>query len=203
MKRWLTICLTVLTVWGCKTGKPATEPVLDTFIYRHYFTGSQRLLFKTRLRLAKEEFSGLLVVKETAPQTYRSVFTTETGFKIFDLSIRNGGYEVNYGVGPLEKKFIAGRLAYTIQALLLRPFPGILITSSDALRQTGRYPAENRHVYTLEKSGFRVNRQSVGLGKRVKAEARFSDFGDDDLPDSATVTHSGFPLTASFRFLEQ
>lgn len=205
MRRFLLIGTgLLLTLWSCKpmAMSKSSAPV-ESFGYAHFFSDTpQRLLFKARLQLAKEEFSGVLVVKETAPATYRSLFTTETGFKLFDLSIRNNGYTVNYGVGPIEKKFIAVRLAYTIQALLLRPFKApsaVLLTGNE---QTGTF-LEDKHSYEIQKNGARVKIQTVYLKGKRKAQAHFSDFGSDDVPDSAVVNQFGFPLTASFHLLEQ
>lgn len=201
MKHWLLGLGFVLVFFGCKSSEKTVSGTQVPFVYDHYFTQKpQRLLFKTRLALAKEEFSGILVIKQIGQQEYRSVFTTETGFKVFDLTIRDGGYSMHYGVGPIEKKFIAVRLAYSIQAMLLRPFgssPAVLGTGEDA---SGRFEVGS-YRYLVLKKGPRVQSQTVYLKKKRKAEAQFSDFGDDNVPDSATVNHFGFPLTASFRLL--
>lgn len=192
----------LLLATACKT-RPMPEPVAQAFDYATYAERSpQRLLFKTRLNLAKEEFSGLLVIKETAPEQYRTVFTTETGFKLFDLTVMDDAYTVNYGVGPIEKKFIAVRLAYTVQAMLLRKFKALSAHTVANGTETGRFGA-GKYAYSVEKKGREAQTQTVYHKGKRKAEARFSAFGTDGVPDSATVTHFGFPLKASFRFLQQ
>jgi len=198
----------VLVVFGlffaaCKTRPVDVGQLPPPFGYTHYFSDSpQRLLFKTRLKLAKEEFSGLLVVKQTSPDEYRTVFTTETGFKVFDLTARNDGYTLNYGVGPIEKKFIAVRLAYTVQAMLLRHLPGAPAMVPDMQAPTARYTA-GKYAYVLQQKNDRIVSQQVLFKNKRKAEAQFSDFGDDAVPDSVTVAHFGFPLHAGFKFLKQ
>lgn len=193
-----------LCVTGCKTPPVVAEPPLpQPFGYTHYFSDNpQRLLFKTRLQLAKEEFSGLLLVKQTASTEYRAVFTTETGFKVFDLTVRNDGYVMNYGVGPIEKKFIAVRLAYTVQAMLLRDLPGSPGVVPDPQAPSALYMA-GKYAYDLQQKNGRIVTQWVLFKNKRKAEAQFSDFGDDNVPDSVTVTHFGFPLNAGFKFLKQ
>lgn len=197
--------LLLMGLWACRPPRELNNvpPAPSTFVYPNFFAdGTTRLLFKTRLRLAKEEFSGLLLVKRTTPDTYRSVFTTETGFKIFDLEIRNDGYTTHYGVGPIEKKFIAVRLAYTLQALLLRPFPEATELSVYGDTRTATFRVA-RYTYRLQTEAGKPVTQTVLFKGGRKCEARFSDFGTDSLPDSARVTHSGFPLDAGFKFLKQ
>lgn len=192
----------VLALWvsGCRTRAPRTAADTD-FSYAQYFTEpAPRLLFKSRIRLSKEAFSGLLVVKRTAEGEYRSIFTTETGFKLFDFTVTDSGYTVNYGVGPIAKKFISVRLAYTVQAFLLRPlghYPSSPAEGDGSTFRAGKYG------YELRKQDNRVSEQTVSFKGRDKATSRFFDFGAGGVPDSASVSHSGFPLTASFRILKQ
>ena len=206
--RRLTLALFVATLVlasGCHTPKPtAQEGGTVALPVYPYYTISQdaRLLFKVHMTLAKQEFSGLLVVKELAKYEYRSVFTTETGFKVFDFTVRNDGYTVNYGVGALTKKFIANRLAYTIQAMLLRPLqqlPATSVTPKELVFTADKYS------YKLSLNGINnVVSQTVRYKGRQKAEATF--FSSEEIlaiPDSGAVKHIGFPLQATFRLIKQ
>ncbi len=69
MKHWLLGLGLVLVFFGCKSSEKTVSGSQVPFVYDHYFTQKPgRLLFKSRLALAKEEFSGILVIKQTGQQ---------------------------------------------------------------------------------------------------------------------------------------
>lgn len=174
--------------------------------YTHYYSSNpQRLLFKTSLQISSERFSGLLIVKQMNIGEYRSVFTTETGFKVFDFTVKNDSYTINYAVGATEDKIVADRLVYTIQAMLLRDFipdfykiycPGAFCL------QTYTY---GKYVYEIKRAGDNkyVESQAVYKGSKKKAEAIFYGTNDNTAPDSSLVNNIGFPLQATFRLIKE
>lgn len=174
--------------------------------YTHYFSDQpSRLVFKSSLTIASERFSGLLVVKQIVAGEYRCIYTTETGFKVFDLSIKNDSYVLNYGVGAISKKMVSDRLAFTIQSMLLREF------SSSAWRmlpaETGFYVQEylfgdNRYLIKRKSDLYYPVSMSLYKGQKKKAETFFWGTEDGGLPDSCVVSHTGFPMQASFRLLK-
>lgn len=193
---------------SCKTGLQG-DVVTDYSAwpaYTHYFTDNpSRLVFKSSLTIASERFSGLLVVKQIVAGEYRCIYTTETGFKVFDLSIKNDSYVMNYGVGAIRKKMVSDRLAFTIQSMLLREF------SSSAWRmlpaETGFYVQEylfgnNRYLIKRKSALYYPVSMSLYKGQKKKAETFFWGTEDGGLPDSSTVAHTGFPMQASFRLLK-
>jgi hypothetical protein len=175
-------------------------------VYSHYFSGNpSRLIFKSSLQISKQNFSGLLVIKETSPGEYRTLFTTETGFKVFDFTIKNNSYSINYAVGALNKKFIANRLAYTVQAMLLREISprGFLVSSTEGY--TLQSYSLGKYVYELKRNinpDEKVYGQTVYVKGKKKAEALFYGGKEGVAPDSSSVSHTGFPLQATFRWLK-
>lgn len=174
--------------------------------YTHYYSSNpSRLLFKTSLQISSERFSGLLIVKQLNVGEYRSVFTTETGFKVFDFTIKNDGYLINYAVGATEDKMVADRLVFTIQAALLRGF----IPDFYTIYCPGAFCLQSyvygKYVYEIKRTGDSkyVESQSIYKGGKKKAEAIFYGTQDNSIPDSSVVNNIGFPLQASFRLLEQ
>ena len=213
MKKLLTISLALVfllsacQVKSIRQGNLSKNKAWNSYV--HYFSGhSSRLLFKASLDIAKEHFSGLLVVKQMTSGEYRSIFTTETGFKVFDFTIMDSTHVVNYAVGPLQKKFIADRLAYTVQVMLLRHFNApCLVSSGIQAYPIGYYVYElhkkDRDITNLDDSGQNiVTHQTVYVKNKKKAEAVFYGFGQGSAPDSSSVTHTGFPLQATFRWLK-
>lgn len=210
MRKLAALGLVLLFLFGCEVRsirKGDYPKDKDWWKYTHYFTNQPaRLIFKSSLDISKEHFSGLLIVKKTNEGEYRSIFTTETGFKVFDFTIYDESYTLNYGVGPIAKKFIADRLAYTIQVMLLRGFSsGYRVYSGCQSYKMGKYVYELYHEVKedmLIPSVLRIKKQILFKNGKPKAEAFFYQGEESELPDSSSVTHIGFPLKASFRLLK-
>ena len=201
----ISVCFSSCQVASMSKGQPAKNDDIRPG-YTHYFSGNPiRLVFKSSLQLSKQNFSGLLVIKQTAPGEYRTIFTTETGFKVFDFTIKNDSYTINYAVGALNKKFIASRLAYTVQAMLLREISPGGFHVSDTENYTLQSYSAGKYVYELSRnknSGEKVHGQTVYVKGKKKAEALFYGGKDGLAPDSSSVSNIGFPLQATFRWLK-
>lgn len=179
--------------WGF--GGFAQEP------YRHYFEGeTSRRLFKCRMEIADQELTGLLLVKRTAADDFRMVFTTETGFKLFDMSMSSGSYTLHTAPGPIEKKMVSKRIALTLQAAVLRPLNcGYPSGEADGpLFSCGKL----KYKFALKMGGNIPEQVLLKRGGKVKAAARFGPPGENSgLADSIRVEHGGFPLKAYFRLM--
>ncbi len=169
--------------------------------YRHYFEGeTSRRLFKCRMEIADQELSGVLLVKKMGDDVFRMVFTTETGFKIFDMSVISESYTLHSALGPLEKKMIQTRLALTLQAAVLRPLDCGKVLSENEVSSWNCGKLKYRFV--LERGSNRPTEVTIKRGGKVKAVARFGLKGDDSgPPDTVHVEHKGFPLKADFRLM--
>jgi len=199
------ICFPSCQVASISKGEPVKDN--DTWpAYSHYFSGNPaRLIFKSSLQISKQNFSGLLIIKQTLPGEYRTLFTTETGFKVFDFTIKNDSYAINYAVGALNKKFIASRLAYTVQAMLLRE----IATKDFAVYRVGEFSIQSysvgKYMYELKRDrtlSEKVFGQTVYVKGKKKAEATFYGSKEGLAPDSSSVNHTGFPLQATFMWLK-
>lgn len=61
------------------------------------------ILYKTKLDLYKQHFSGFILVKQLSPEESHITFVTEIGMRIFDFEIRNGNFKLTYMFDPLNK----------------------------------------------------------------------------------------------------
>lgn len=171
--------------------------------YVHYFSvDSSTVFFRTALQVMNDHHSGLLAVKPVEAGKYRCVFTTQTGFKVFDYTLTDSRYTINYGVSMLSKDMVAKRMSFTIWAALLRKIES---------RGMYRYKGDNRTYLTFltEKMAYEIIKpsgdslglvtgQNVYAGKRKRAEAHFYAHSSQLVPDSCAVNLVGFPLKASF-----
>lgn len=75
-------------------------------------------VYKARVEVYKNHFSGIFIVKKTGTQSHRLVLTTDFGGKLLDLEYDGSGFEVNYVVDELKKPYILNVLKEDFRLLL-------------------------------------------------------------------------------------
>lgn len=78
------------------------------------------LIYKTGIRLYKNEISGLLIIKQTEENIYRIALTTQFGLKMFDFELNQGKLKVEYCVEYLNKKVILRTFQQDFNLLLMQ-----------------------------------------------------------------------------------
>jgi hypothetical protein len=168
---------------------------------RHFFEdGITRRLFKCRLELAGQPISGVLLVKQLGDFSYRAVYTAETGFTFFDVGMADDATVFHVAVGPFKKKIIQRAIAQALQSALLRPMK---ISFEKEVQSTVNYTGLRYVLKTDYSDAFPV-RVDLFKGKRLQSSADFYfTHSRKQVPDSIYVPRTGFPLTMSFRLLNQ
>jgi hypothetical protein len=66
-----------------------------------------RNLFKADIDIYRNHFSGMMLIKPVNETSYRVVFITEVGIKIFDIEFfRDGDFRLHYCIEKLNKRFL-------------------------------------------------------------------------------------------------
>jgi hypothetical protein len=76
------------------------------------------LLFNMQIDFGKNHFSGILLVKSTGKDRYRTVFTSHFGMSVFDFEVDSDSFRVNYCLEALHKKRFLQILEADFSALL-------------------------------------------------------------------------------------
>lgn len=77
-------------------------------------------LFNTKIDLMKNHFSGLMVIKPVAGGSYRVVFITEVGLKIFDMEfLPDREAKLHYIMDAMDRKVLIKTLSNDISLLLM------------------------------------------------------------------------------------
>jgi hypothetical protein len=140
---------------SCITSKlKTTEFKLNNDISDNYFDiNNKAYIFKSNIRLYKNEFSGIFVVKPCSNNSYRTVFLNELGMKFFDIEISQDNYYIHKIFESLDRK--------SIIKLFVNDFRVLLYNNVDK-RNSKKYknkkgnlfiikPNKNKELYYIDK----------------------------------------------------
>jgi hypothetical protein len=115
------LCLVMNScTFGLLEGYRKTEPVSVTPV-SWFKTDSDHLLMNARIDVMKNHFSGLMVIKSLPDSSYRVVFLTEVGLKVFDMEFVPGEpVKVHYFMDALNKKILITTLSADLKLLLIQ-----------------------------------------------------------------------------------
>lgn len=106
--------------FGLLEGYRKTEQVSITPV-SWFKTDADHLLMNSTIDVMKNHFSGLMVIKSLPDSSYRVVFLTEVGLKIFDMEFVPGeAVKVHYFMDALNKKILITTLSADLKLLLIQ-----------------------------------------------------------------------------------
>jgi hypothetical protein len=84
--------------------KESTQVLPRAEFFPFFPTADSTQLFNMQIDFRKNHFSGILLVKRTGTDVYRTVFTTHFGLSIFDFEFTPDKFAVNHCIEDLNKK---------------------------------------------------------------------------------------------------
>lgn len=158
-----------------------------------WFSGDTgRYLFRSSGTIYNNDFSGLLLVKPTG-ESYRILFITEMGMKIFDMEFfREGNYNVHYAAGAIDRKPVIRTLGNDLSLMLFN------VGNKGIRKEMIEKGTEMKIIKSKDRSGTiytRINGETgraeelIGTGTLFnKLNIKFSGTGQPG-PDSIAITH--------------
>jgi hypothetical protein len=154
LNKWLSGGLLLLLSAGCSLSlfngyhaQPArSEPPVSWFrADTGYF------LFNAGIDLMKNHYSGLMVVKPVTGGSYRVIFLTEMGIKIFDMEfLDNRTVRIHYIMEALNRKALVNTLTNDISLVLMNGLSGLeyeLLTQRHSTDTLFRYRDRMKKTY--------------------------------------------------------
>lgn len=187
---------------GCSLSLfPGYHPLTDSravFPVSWFQSDSGHFLFNTKIDLMRDHFSGLMVIKPENGKSYRVVFLTEVGLKVFDMEFMPGGQmKVHYIVDAINRKMLINKLSNDLSLVLMNGMSAIqfdILSHKDSKDIIFRYNHGNkRNYYFLNGTNNQpyLARQTAGLANKV----RVSFFGNPVTGiDSLKIKHDNFRL---------
>ena len=136
-----------------------------TIIANPHVRVGEEYLYRATITAYGHTFSGLLVAKITADNTWRVALTTDFGNTLFDFENQKGNIKTNYITPDLNKKIVIRTLTTDFQKLLQTHFTVIQkYTDGTTEVQKCKEGSDTIYLFTLENNLFKqLNMQGEKL----------------------------------------
>ncbi|WP_179008961.1 hypothetical protein [Winogradskyella forsetii] len=169
-----------------------------SFVQNPYFSSETKdYVYKANISVYNRGFSGIFIVKKIGKSNHRIVFTTEMGNKIFDFSIVNDTFKVNFILDALDKALLKNVLKKDFKALIKEELP---VVKSYLSQDTLIYETKldnKKHFYFKSQKLDKIVR--VGNGKE-KVAFLFSEISDT-IANQIKIEHSNIKLRIHLNYL--
>lgn len=163
-------------------------------------------LYKTEVKLYGKKFGGLLLIKGMIDSSYRVVFTTETGIKLFDFEIKAEKFTVHYCIEKFNRDAVLTTIANDIKLMLLenRMNQTASLYKSDKDQELV-YQFSNTKTedyYLKNKSNNRVLKVEQMAGKKSKVVIDLQ-YATTTAPSVIKIVHKNIRLKIDLNLLER
>lgn len=175
----ISLCL-LLASCGSYPAKRNLQPVknLETTVVNPFFSQeAEDYIYKADITFRDRDLGGLFIVKKLGETHHRIVFTTEMGNKIFDISLDDRGYKVNYILEQLDKKPLLNLLWRDFR-VLTQEKADITKTYTDGTNTVLETVLNNKKHYYHTDKGI-LNKIVRANNAKEQAVFLFSDISDN------------------------
>jgi hypothetical protein len=151
------------------------------------------VLYNTYVNVVGNHLSGLLIIKKMPDSSLRLVFTSETGFKFFDVEFSQNNFKVYYILNKMDKKSVIKTLRKDFQLVLMNNLnvnDGYVLIGDSNYYYT--FPWGKDHYYYITDAACKeLLRMERGNKRKKVVEAVARDY-KEGIPDSIHIRHTGF-----------
>ncbi len=191
--RFLPISIFLLVFVGC-----ASYPKKQNFektiserleILNPYFSDSAKdFVYKADIKVLKNSFSGIFIVKKLGDEHHRIVFTTEMGNKLFDFEFLQKNLKINHILPEMDKKVLKNVLKRDFLALITQKPILLRSFSKDNYTIIESELLDKRHYYYVaNKKLKKIVRTANG---KEKVTFLFSGINDNIASEIKIVHHN-------------
>ena len=160
-------------------------------------------LYRTNVNIIGKYLSGLLLLKTMPDSSIRVVFSTETGFKFFDLEFAPGGrFKVNYIIKKMNRRPVITTLRQDFSLVLMLS----LDPSAAHIRKDSQYlyyvfpQKKGFYYYITNPAGDELVRMERSSKRKPVVEAIMENYSNG-MPDTIGITHKFFTFTIGLKKL--
>ncbi|WP_282629753.1 hypothetical protein [Empedobacter sedimenti] len=194
MRQFLILSLFILTSCGTtyKIANIQDKQKDEKVVVNPYFNQiNKEYGYRFKITFLKKEMKGNFVVKKIGENSHRVVLTSDFGNTLFDLSVTDSDFTLNYAMPDLNKKVIVKTLAEDLQTIFKDDFsideriktPNLIILKSD---EVSLVFDENQSDYFTELIDLKKN--------KIKTINKFTS-NKSDFPDHILIKHNHFNLS--------
>jgi hypothetical protein len=162
-------------------------------------------LYKTKIWVLKNYFSGLMAVKNTEKNTVRTIFMNETGIRLFDFEFGDSledGMVVHFCVEPLNKKAFINMFKSDFQ-LLIQPEvnckTNTYISNEAVCLKTVK--GKNKYYYYCN-SDYRIDSVKTA-GLLFKDRSILIDNYNNQIPQHIEIKHERINIKMKFDYIKR
>lgn len=208
MKKFLIASLilsSLLHLNSCKTYvKVNNEDLLKISEFTSPFDSSfNKILFNTKIYFYKKYFTGLLFIKQTSENNFRLVFISEIGKKIFDFTLNNNTFKVEYILPAIDKPILIKTLKKDFSLMLFNDFnksKKIKINSKDSII-TLKFKTEYGKTFALYKNKKLISINSSNKIRKI-IDIKYLDY-KNKLPQEINIDHKNIKLIINLKTIKQ
>ncbi|MBR9757917.1 MAG: hypothetical protein GYB39_07520 [Algicola sp.] len=199
--RYLTISLLTFFLFSCGSypKKQQLNPTENetAVVSNGYFSNAQHdYLYKAHITAYGKTFGGLFIVKKTGEDQHRVAFTTEMGNKIFDFSIKNNTFTVNYILEDLNRKLLLNVLKQDFTVLVKETSA---TTKAFAKANTSVFETEilgkPHYYYTKNNTLDQIVKVKNGKANTVFSFSKIND----NIAEQITIKHHNIALEINLK----
>lgn len=194
MHRFLILSFFVLTSCGAtyKINGIQNEKKVEKQISNPYFEEiGKEYAYRFKITFMKKEMKGNFVVKKLDNHIHRAVMTSDFGNTLFDLTLSETDYTLNYAMPDLNKKMIVKTLAEDLQTIFTNDFK-----VNQEIETQNNLVLKSKNislVYTNNETTYFTELIRLKNNK-IKTTNEFES-NNSDFPDKIFIKHNHFNLT--------
>jgi len=170
----------------------------ETVINPYFSDSSQDYVYKAHIEVYDNHFGGLLIIKKIESKNHRVVFTTEMGKKLFDFSITETDFKVNYILDELNKKLLVNLLKADFKALLQEENAISKSFTKDGLQIFQTNISGKKHFYYVSEQLEKIIRTSH---QKEKVHFFFSDISNT-IANQIKIKHDNIKLEINLKSIQ-
>lgn len=165
-------------------------------IINPYFSDTnQDYVYKASIDVYDNTFGGLLIIKKIKDQNHRVVFTTEMGKKLFDFTITETDFKVNYILDELNKKLLINLLKADFKALVQEQNPISKSFTKDNFKIYQASISSKKHFYFVSEQLDQIVRTGY---QKEKVHFLFSDISNT-IANQIKIKHDNIKLEINLK----
>lgn len=164
------------------------EDITEKFeINNPFFSDSKKdYVYKADIKVLKNSYSGIFIVKKIGIEHHRIAFTTEMGHKLFDFEFESKKFKINYILPEMNKKVLINVLKRDFYALIKEKSLRLNGYSKEKLRMIETELLNRKHYYIFDDEELKkIVRISNG---KAKVTFLFSGI-NDNIVESIQIKH--------------
>ncbi|MCK5638059.1 MAG: hypothetical protein KAH67_05065 [Flavobacteriaceae bacterium] len=170
-------------------------------VINNYFSDTNKdYVYKAKIKVYKNNLSGLLIIKKINQNHHRIVFTTEFGNKIFDFEYVENSFKLNFLVEELNKKYIINTLSKDLY---------LLVNQNNII--TKQFYSEDQLVYQTKSNDqdnyYFISKTKNNLNKIVMASKEkekmtiFYNGVDNEIAKDIVMIHQNIKMSINLTYL--